>query len=112
MSKYPEVIDARVLEINAHISDEDIRKDIRDTEREIADYTRLENAEREVADTHPDPMQRKMADFRANARPSQIREREAFVAFLTRLLDARHATPGAVEVLASLGDGTAKDANA
>lgn len=93
MSKYPEAITAKVLEANAHVTDHEIRVDIRDTEREIENYRRLEKAEREVATVHENPMERKMADFKAGARPGQIAEREAFVAFLRRLLDARAATP-------------------
>ena len=89
MSKYPEVISEKVLATNAHISDDQIERDMADTEAEIANYRRLQVAEEEIARVHENPHERKMADFKARGRPSQIAEREDFVAFLERLKTAR-----------------------
>lgn len=89
MSKYPEVITVRTLEVNAGISDDQLARDIADTEAEITNYRRLEAAEREVATVHPSAMERRMADFKAGARPRQIADREAFVSFLRKLQAAR-----------------------
>ena len=96
MSKYPDVIDLSQYD---NISDAEIVRDIADTEREIADYERLEVAEREIAATHPNPMERRMADFKAGARPHQQQERRDFVGFLQRIQSARasrapHGTEG------------------
>jgi hypothetical protein len=91
MKTYPEVITAEKLASLSHIPDAEIVKDIAETEAEIENYRRLEEAEREVARVHPNPHERRMADFKAGARPDQIREREAFVAFLRRIQSAREA---------------------
>lgn len=87
--KYPEIITDEMLVKQAHIPDADVERDIADTEAEIANYERLQKAEAEVARTHPNEGERRMAHFRARARPSQIAERQAFVDFLRRLLAAR-----------------------
>ena len=83
---YPDVID---LAKYADIPDAEIAQDIRDTLGEIENYQRLLVAEREIARVHPSEGERRMADFKAGARPQQIAEREAFVAFLRRLQSAR-----------------------
>lgn len=87
--KYPDPIAPDVLARLAHISDEEIVRDISDTEAEIARYERLEEAERTIASTHHNKNERRLADFRANARPLQIAERRSFVEFLQRLQAAR-----------------------
>lgn len=88
MKTYLEVIS---LEKYANISDAEIEKDIADTEREIAGYEATEKAEREIARSHPDQHERRMADFKAGAREGQREERRAFVAFLRRIQAARAA---------------------
>lgn len=93
MSKYPTEITEATLAKNAHISDEQIQKDIRDTEAEILSFTALQDGERIAAANLPDPGERRMADFRASVRPQQIEERREFVAFLTAILAARSAPP-------------------
>jgi hypothetical protein len=91
---YPEVIDAAVLAKNAHVPDRQVAIDITDTEAEISNYQRLMVAEQEIAKTSPSEMDRRMADFKAGARPGQIAERQAFVDFLKRLQAARAAAAG------------------
>jgi hypothetical protein len=105
MKGYPEVITPHVLEINAHITDEEIATDIADTEREIDGYRRTLVAEQEVARNHPSPIERKMADFRSSARPGQIEERERFVAFLRRLQAARAEAVASAELDSASGEG-------
>lgn len=90
MKTYPEVID---LAKYAHISDDEIAKDIADTEAEIAGYEATQRAERQIAESHPSEMDRRLYDFKASARPAQIAERQAFVAFLRRIQTARAAVP-------------------
>jgi hypothetical protein len=92
--QYPETID---LARYSGISDAEIVKDIADTEYEIANYERLQVAEREIARTHPNPHEARMADFKAGARSGQIAERTAFVAFLRRIQDARAAAKYGVD---------------
>lgn len=77
------------LAMTAHISDAQIAVDIADTEAEIANLRRLQAAEEEVARTSPSFAERKMADFKAGARPHQIAARQAFVDFLRSLQGAR-----------------------
>lgn len=69
MREYPAVITERVLAINAHIPDAEIEQDIADTQREIVVRRRL------GGDFHDDP--------------NGTADRQAFVAFLRRLLRAR-----------------------
>lgn len=89
MSKYPEVVTAAQLDKLVHITDAEIARDIADTEKEIMDLQRTMEAEQTLAETHHDPMQRKMADFTSRARPSQMRERQDFVDYLRRVQTAR-----------------------
>jgi hypothetical protein len=86
MKSYPEVID---LAKYSNVSDAEIVKDIADTEFEIQNLEQVEKAERAIAETHPSPHERRLADFKAGARPLQIAERQAFVAFLRRIQAAR-----------------------
>jgi hypothetical protein len=92
--QWPTVIEAGVLAKNGHVSDAQIVTDIADTEAEIAQYERLMKAEQEIAKTSPSEMDRRMAEFKAGARPQQIAERQAFVDFLKRLQAARAAAAG------------------
>ncbi len=87
--RYPEVITPEILAELAHVSDDEIAQDIADTEREISQYRAVGEAEAGIARAHPDQNERRMADFRARARPEQIAQREAFVAYLRRLQVAR-----------------------
>lgn len=73
----------------AHIPDEEVARDLLDTEREIEQYRRLQAAEEEIARSHPSAAERKMADFKARARPHQIAERQKLVDFLRALQAAR-----------------------
>jgi hypothetical protein len=74
-----------MLDRNAQIPSEEVRQDIRDTEREIADLTREEAGLRMIGD--------KLSVFRADARASGIRERAAFIVKLKALLSARGESP-------------------
>lgn len=87
--KYPEQVTPDMLPKYAHIPSADVRRDIADTEYEILQYRALEAADRKIADNHPNQSERRLADFRAGARPLQIADRQAFVDFLKRLLAAR-----------------------
>lgn len=89
MKTYPEVITAEHLAKYAHISESEVAVDIIETEAEITSYQRLAVAEREIAALAISESERRLAAFRADARPLQIAEREAFVAFLRRLQAAR-----------------------
>jgi hypothetical protein len=91
MKKFPTVITSEILMHNTHLPDERLEQDISDTNAEILGYKATMDAEQKIAQMHPDPQQRKLAAFRASARPQQIREREEFVTFVTRLLEARRA---------------------
>lgn len=86
MREYPRVID---LSKYAGVSDEEIKRDIADTEREIEQFGKLEEANQMEADNHPDEHMRHLAQFKADARPHQQAERREFVAFLQRILAAR-----------------------
>lgn len=89
MSKYPAVITEDVLAAQAHISNEEIERDIADTQAEVEHLDHVWEAERTLARHHLDANDRKLYDFKANARPYQIHERREFILFLQRLLHAR-----------------------
>lgn len=91
MTKYPEVID---LAKYANVSDAEVARDIADTEREIAQYRELREAEARIARAHPSQAERRMAAFKSGARVGQIAEREEFVAFLRRIQAARASGVG------------------
>lgn len=74
---------------NQHIPSEEIERDIADTEHEIANMRREIDAFRILADTGD-----RMADMRARARESGIKEREAFNAKLKAILEARRVISG------------------
>lgn len=65
----------------AHISDEEVRRDIADTQAEIDDMRRRAPLLRALGDG--------MSVMRADAYVSGIHEREGFIAKLQALLDAR-----------------------
>ena len=90
-SKYPSELSADDLAKFAHISEEQIHRDIRDTEAEILSLELLLEADRTTAEHHPLAYERRMADFRFRARPTQIAERKEFIAFLNLILTARAA---------------------
>lgn len=80
---YPDEITPEVLEKLNNVSNEEVLKDIQDTEAEI------EN--KKLALVH----ERRMFALRAAAAQQGIEERQAFVGFLNRLLDARKTLAGA-----------------
>jgi len=88
-SKYPDPITREMLPKWAHIPDDEIDVDIRETEAEIANLESTMCAERQLANSHPNPGERRMADFRAGARPAQIEARADLLGFLVRLRAAR-----------------------
>jgi hypothetical protein len=88
VKEYPEVID---LAKYAGISDDQIARDIEDTAREIADLKASEIALRSMEKHAPNDAERRLSGFRADAKPMQIAERVAFIAFLMRIQVAREA---------------------
>jgi len=94
---YPEMVTAEMLPKWADISDAEVEQDIADTEREIAQYRELREAEQRIAQHHPAQTERRMADFKAGARVGQIAERQRFVDFLRKLQAARVSPTGGAE---------------
>lgn len=89
MPKYPTEITDAVLVQNKHITDSEMERDIAETEAEIAHLDHVWEAERILAQHSLDANERKLADFKASARPYQINERREFIAFLKRIQEAR-----------------------
>ena len=87
--KYPDPVTPEMLPKFNHIPTSTIHKDIAETEAEIAQYEKLQEANQIEADNHPNPHMRDLAQFKADARPYQQAERRDFVAFLNRILAAR-----------------------
>lgn len=71
-----------------HISDEEIVKDIADTEKEIAEEESSADAYRQLALAGHDP---KMNNFRATAARSGVERRKNFIAKLRQLQEYRKA---------------------
>ena len=93
MSRYPEVITDALLRQYAHITDDEMLRDINETEREIDSETRRAMAQRVVADNTPhDSHNHRMEHFRADAYRDGVEQRRQFVAFLHRVLAARAST--------------------
>lgn len=86
---YPEVID---LSKYTGVSDAEVVKDIADTEAEIVALEKTRDAEdaQLASPLHSaDSPQRRIVEFKRDARPEQIRARQAFIAFLKRIQAAR-----------------------
>jgi hypothetical protein len=94
MKEYPAEITPELLKKYEHITDREVARDIAETEAEVIGLQRTMKAEEELAEAHPNPLERRMADFRAGGRPYQIEQRERFIAFLRRLQEARRAHCG------------------
>ena len=90
---YPLEITPATIERNKHISNELIEEDIRDVEREIQKLHAMMDAEKMLSEVDVSEGDRRMAAFRAGARPGQIKQRKAFIAFLRKLLAARAEQP-------------------
>lgn len=86
LKTYPEVITPEILASNESISNEDILRDIADTEREILVEKNKAEAYRLLASSGTDV---KMSTFRHSAALSAIADRSVFVEFLRKLLEAR-----------------------
>lgn len=90
MKTYPEIITGEHLAQQAHITTDEVLRDIADTEAEVQQLRQLREAEGTMADS---PMlgdaARRLSAFRVEARVNQIAEREAFISYLRRLLVAR-----------------------
>lgn len=85
---------AERLQRLAHISTDEIRADLAETEREIDALRKVQDAERIIAQYALAQNERTMANFRAGARTGQIAERQAFADKLRALLGVRYATEG------------------
>jgi hypothetical protein len=88
MDKYPVIITPDMLSQWSEISDEQLQQDILETEQELADEYHKLKAELELAQCH-DPMIRRMNQFKADSRPTLIKEMEDFIAFLKRIQRVR-----------------------
>jgi hypothetical protein len=90
MRQIPDAITPAILAANANKTDEQIQGDIDTTRHEIESLRKVEEAFRLLAQYHLNPNQRQLYAFHADGQPKEIADREAFVAFLSRLLATRH----------------------
>ena len=88
MSKYPEVITPEVLELNKSLSDQEVLRDIADTEFEIMNLEKQVEAHGLLSEAGFG-QEARMANFRHTAAIDGIKQRREFVAFLNKLLEAR-----------------------
>lgn len=91
MKSYPDPITPDLLPKYAHISDDEVRRDIADTEAEIPVDEQLAAANEVVARSHHSDAERRLADFRTTGYRQRNAQRRQFIAFLHRLLAARQA---------------------
>jgi hypothetical protein len=101
-SQYPTEMTDEIREKNKHVPDEQIITDIRDTLEEIRRIRAVQGAEDIIATEHLDQQERRLAQFRADARPHQIRQRQEFVNFLKLILTDRGYNAARMEELFSV----------
>ena len=89
MSRYPTSITPDILAHFTHIPDEELLRDIHDTEREEVEARETADAHAKLAEFGP-PHERRMAAFRASAYRERAQVRREFADYLQRLYDARH----------------------
>lgn len=89
--KYPETITAELLDKAAHKTDDQVRADIADTEREAAGYAKCADAYAVIAQHHPVASERQIANFRADGLRGWAADATALAAYLRKLLVARGA---------------------
>jgi hypothetical protein len=82
--------DQQLLKRNAHISDEEIRQDIADTQREIDDLSRQQSYRRTGVFNRKD----RIENMKIQAIGTRVTERKAFVADLEHLLELRQKAGG------------------
>jgi hypothetical protein len=97
--EWPTVMTDGAREKNKDVTDESIITDIRDTLEEIRRIRAVQRAEDIIATEHLDQNERRLAQFRADARPHQIDERQKFVNFLKLLLTDRGYSAAQMEEL-------------
>lgn len=97
--EYPSAINEEERTRQKHVSDESIITDIRDTLEEIRRIRAVQRAEDIIATEHLDQNERRLAQFRADARPHQVDERQKFVNFLKLLLTDRGYSAAQMEEL-------------
>jgi hypothetical protein len=102
--EWPTVMTDEAREKNKDIPDENIIRDIRDTLEEIRRIRAVQRAEDIIATEHLDEQERRLAQFRADARPYQIDERQKFVNFLKLLLTDRGYSPAQMAELFHVAD--------
>lgn len=87
--EYPQTITLDELERNAHVSDAVVARDIAETEHELFCLHETQKAYGIIAKYELSPMERERATMRERVHPQEIRDREAFCAYLRRLQVAR-----------------------
>jgi len=93
--KYPDVISPEELAKHAHISTEEVRGDISDTEQEVRSLDQMERAYGLLTTFHINPQQRVIYSLKLENIAPQRAERRDFLTYLRALLAARgesHAT--------------------
>ena len=92
-SKYPQVITPDVLIKIAHVDDEQIRRDIYETEIEIKNLEKDINGYELIANSQRGIPQGRIAAFRTDGKRFGMQKRREFVRFLTAVLEARGSIP-------------------
>ncbi len=92
--KYPLTITDELLSKNTHISNDQIRQDIKETEIEIHSLEKEIEGYRLIAEARRGQPDGKMAQFRSDGKRQGLLERKDFVIFLQKFLVARVITEG------------------
>ena len=87
--KYPKEITSEVLEQVSHVSDDEIIKDIADTQAEIVSLKKEIDGLTLIAEAKMGTPDGKMAAFRRDGKQVGLDERLDFVRFLGAVLEAR-----------------------
>lgn len=91
MKKYPEVITDVIGLSYIHITDEEVVRDIEETEREIACYERMIEGQEILSKHHVNPGNAQMYALRVSSSIGERDQRREFVKFLQRLQDWRRS---------------------
>lgn len=87
--KYPDVITPGELAKQAHVASEEVQGDISDTEQEVRNLDKMEEAYRLLTTFHLNPQQRVIYSLKLDNVAIQREDRRNFITYLKALLAAR-----------------------
>ena len=87
---YPDKITEEILTNAVNVTDQEVLRDIADTEKEIVVLTAEQKGHEQIAAANPSSSQGKMSALIADGKHEKILHRQNFINFLTLLMEARN----------------------